>query len=78
MCKFRECIYVHAPIVLEDEYLKTGKMEERLVAGRVTVARACRRCGTGALIDISRLGSTFCAKTLLGAIQSVHSISQGM
>lgn len=76
MCKFRECIYVHAPIVLEDEYLKTGEMEERLGAG--IVARVCRQCGIGALIDISRLGATFCAKTLLGAIQSVHSISQGM
>lgn len=24
VCKYRECIYVHAPVVLEDEYLRTG------------------------------------------------------
>ena len=35
------------------------------------------RCGKGALIAISRLGSTFCVKPLLGAIQSVPSIFEG-
>ena len=32
VCKFRECIYVHAPVVLEDEYLKTGKAQDQLSA----------------------------------------------
>jgi len=26
VCKFRDCIYVHAPMLLEDEYLKTGEL----------------------------------------------------
>jgi len=25
VCKFRECVYVHAPVMLEDEYLNTGE-----------------------------------------------------
>ena len=66
---------MHAPPVLEEEYLKTGEEEEEEEGAR-SVARACR-CGKGALIAISRLGSTFCVKPLLGAIQSVPSIFEG-
>ena len=40
MCKYRECIYVHAPPVLEEEYLRTGEEEEEEEGAR-SVARAC-------------------------------------
>ena len=31
-CKYRECIYVHAPKLLEQEYLQTGEYQDTTTA----------------------------------------------
>ena len=72
-CKFRDCIYVHGPELLENEYLKTGKdkraqnnvknVPDVHILRPANVHIKENLCSN---LCIFRMGPALCAKALLG------------